>query len=88
MACCGHIDFMPDGYDKLRKRRKVHCIVAGLCYGHTLYNGREVLQKASRVNTRRGVSHPKMDLVCEPDVSGNKKDIEPPVFPWTCCESL
>ncbi len=34
---------------------------------------------------------PKMDLVkllCEPDVSGNKEDAGPPVFLWTCCESL
>ncbi len=42
----------------------------------------------SRVKTRRGVSGPKMDLVCEPDVSGKKEDVGPPVFPWTCCESL
>ncbi len=31
---------------------------------------------------------PKVDLVCKPDVSGDKEDIGPPVLPWTCCESL
>ena len=43
---------------------------------------------SSRVKTRRGVSGPKINLVCEPDVSGNKEDAGPSVFPWTCCESL
>ncbi len=43
---------------------------------------------SSRVKTRRGVSGVKMDLVCEPDVSGNKEDVGPPVFTGTCCESL
>ncbi len=43
---------------------------------------------SSRVKTRRGVSGPKMDLLCEPDVSGKKEDVGPPVFPWTWCESL
>ncbi len=38
-------------------------------------------QKTSRVKTRRGVSGPKMDLVCEPDVSGKKEDVGPPVSP-------
>ena len=41
------------------------------------YSG--TLECASRVKARRGVSGPKMDLVYEPDVSGNKEDVGPPV---------
>ena len=60
------------------------------CYYRSSLTKLQVLYLAetSRVKTRRGISGPKMDLLCEPDVSGNKENFGPPVFCWTCCESL
>ena len=56
--------------------------------GNCITNANICLEIASRVKTRRGVSGPRMDILCEPDVWGNKRLFGPAVFSWACCESL
>ncbi len=71
----GSIPFKKQGEGKSAKKIK--------------FQGEAALRK---LNSRGGINFiPRWSvqfLVSEPDMSGNKEDVGPLVFPWTCCESL